>query len=425
MRFSPRAALAVLAAAVAALLGPGFAGPGVAAAAEWCGSVAEQNRPTTLSGHPVRVIYAIPADGVDRSAERAPRISADIDEIDAWWRANDSSRAPRFDVFAFPCGNQVDLTLLRLVATTAELLASDRRWDKILGELDRGFDSEHTKYVVYYDAPVEDRRLCGQGGGFTNRGGAAVVYLEACPSVSTASTAAHELLHTLGALAGASAPNSCPDSRSHVCDSTGDILYTFAQSGPFASLVLDLNRDDYYGHAQPWFDVRDSAWLRHLDAQVPLSLVVRGGGSVKSDVPGLDCAASCRTEWNAGTPLVLTAEAAKGQRFVRWSGACAAEVHECETTVDGPTALTAFFAPARFRLAVAVVGRGRVNGAGAPCSLARCLRSVTSHRPLTLRATPVTGWRLQGWSGACRGAKLTCRVPMTQAASVRARFVRR
>ena len=34
------------------------------------------------------------------------------------------------------------------------------------------------------------------------------------------------------------------------------------------------------------------------------------------------------------------------------------------------------------------------------------------------------GWRLRGWAGACRGAKLTCRVPMTQASSVRARFVR-
>nr|MBA3348432.1 hypothetical protein [Actinomycetota bacterium] len=198
-----------------------------------------------------------------------------------------------------------------------------------------------------------------------------------------------------------------------------------AQSGPFASLVLDLNRDDYYGHAQRWFDVRNSAWLRWLDAQAALSLVVRGAGSVTSDVPGVACTASCRTEWNEGTPLVLTAKAAVGQRFVRWAGACAAETHECATTVTDSTSLTAFFAPARFQLAVAVAGRGRINGAGAPCALVRCVRSVTSHRALTLRATPAPGWLLRGWSGACRDAKLTCRVPMTQAASVRARFVRR
>ncbi|MBA3347711.1 MAG: hypothetical protein H0T13_04040, partial [Actinobacteria bacterium] len=229
MSIFPRAAVAVLAAAAAVLAGPGWAGPETAFAAEWCGSVSEQDRPTTLAGHPVRVVYAIPADGADRSGERAPRISADIDEIDAWWRANDASRTPRFDVFPFACGPQVDLTLLRLRATTAEFAPSDGRWERILGELDRsGFDGEHTKYVVYYDAPVDDPRLCGQGGGFTDRGGAAVVYLHACLTVNTASTVTHELLHTLGALAGASAPNSCPDSRSHVCDSSGDILYTFA-----------------------------------------------------------------------------------------------------------------------------------------------------------------------------------------------------
>jgi hypothetical protein len=420
VRVSLRAASAVLVASAAALVGPG-----VARAAEWCGSVSEQDRAPVLAGHPVRVLYAIPADGADRSAELAPRISADIDEIAAWWWVNDSSRMPRFDVFPFACGPQVDLTLKRLAATTAQLAPSAGRWDRILDELERsGSENEHAKFLVYYDAPVEDTRLCGQGGGFTDGGGAAVVYLQACASVSSASTAAHELLHTLGALAGASAPNSCPDSQAHVCDSTGDILYTFAQATSLSALVLDLNRDDYYAHGQRWFDVRDSAWLRNLDEQTPLALTVRGRGTVVSDVPGLTCAASCRTEWNPGTSLVLTATPAVGQRFVRWTGACTDEASDCGTTLDRPAFLTAFFAPARFRLTVAVAGGGRVNGAGAACALARCVRNVTSHRGLTLRATPAKGWRLRGWSGACRGAKPTCRVPMTQASSVRARFVR-
>lgn len=128
-------------------------------------------------------------------------------------------------------------------------------------------------------------------------GGIAVIYLGACTSVSSASTAAHELLHTFGALAGAAAPNACAESGAHVCDSSGDILYPFAQPAPLASFVLDLNRDDYYGHGRSWFDVRDSAWLRHLDAQVPLSLVLRGRGTVTSDAPGVGCAVSCRSEW--------------------------------------------------------------------------------------------------------------------------------
>ena len=420
MTRSLRTALAVLAAAVAA-----GAAPGVASAAAWCGTASEQDRAPVLAGHPVRVVYALPADGTDRSAELAPRIWADVEQIDAWWRASDATRTPRFDLFPFPCGAQVDLTLTRLASRGDDIRVAPSRWDRIWDDLDdAGFDSDATKYLVYYDGPTDDRRVCGQGGGFADGGGVAIVYVQACERVSTASTAAHELLHALGALSGASAPNSCPDSRAHVCDAPRDVLYSFAQDGELASFSLDLNRDDYYAHGQSWFDVRDSMWLRHLDAQVPLSLTVVGRGTVASDVPGLTCAATCRTEWNAGTLVVLTPQPAPGQRFVRWTGKCRAELRACAPALDSATALTAVFAPARFALTVGVAGRGRVSGAGAACTSPRCARSVVSHRALVLRATPAPGWRLAGWSGTCRGAKSTCRVPMTEASTVRARFVR-
>ena len=419
-----RPALAVAAAAAAALALAAL--PGAARAAEWCGTVGTADRAPVLAGNPVRVLYAIPADGVDRSAEMAARISADVDEIDAWWRLNDPGRTPRFDVARFACGVQVDLTLQRLAATAADLLAGATRWPRVRDELDRaGLDSTYTKYLVYYDGPVEDPRLCGQGGGGPDVGGIAVIHLGACPSVSSASTAAHELLHTFGALAGAAAPNACAESRGHVCDSSGDILYRFAQAAPLASFVLDLNRDDYYGHGRGWFDVRDSAWLRHLDAQVPLSLVLRGRGTVTSDAPGVGCAVSCRSEWNAGSLVTLRAEPARGQRLVRWTGACASASDSCALTLDAAIEVTAFFAPARFPLALSVRGRGRIAGAGIACAVVRCARAAPSYRLVTLRATPAQGWRLRGWSGGCRGARPTCRLPMTKAASVRATFVRR
>jgi hypothetical protein len=41
-----------------------------------------------------------------------------------------------------------------------------------------------------------------------------------------------------------------------------------------------------------------------------------------------------------------------------------------------------------------------------------------------LTATPAKGWKLRSWSGACRGAKKTCTVPMSAATSARATFVR-
>ncbi len=420
MRTTRRSGLAALAAAAAAL----FVLPGTARAADWCGPVATVDRPAVVGGNPVRVLYAVPADGADRSAEHAPRVSADVDDNDAWWRANDSARTPRFDLTPFACGLQVDLTLTRVTATAAELLPSDVRWDRLFDGLWRsGVDQTYTKYLVYYDGPVDEPRLCGEGGGLPSGGGMAVVYLQACTSIATSPTAAHELLHTFGALA-EGGPNTCPESGGHVCDSTGDILYPFAQPVPLSSLVLDLNRDDYYGHGGTAFDVRNSAWLRRLDAQVALSVVLRGQGTVTSDAPGVSCAVSCSSEWDAGASVVLRAKPASGQRFVRWSGACTLETPTCDTTLDVAKQVTAHFAPARFRLALSVRGRGRIAGAGAACAVATCVRNVVSHRPVALRAAPAKGWRLRGWSGACQGAKATCRVPMAKASSVRATFVR-
>ena len=96
-------------------------------------------------------------------------------------------------------------------------------------------------------------------------------------------------------------------------------------------------------------------------------------------------------------------------------------------TLDKSKSVSAFFAPATFRLTVAVSGgRGRVvsRPAGLACTKT-CRHAFTSYRPVRLTAKPPKGWRLQAWSGACRGAALTCRVPMTRATAAAARFVRK
>ena len=250
-----------------------------------------------------------------------------------------------------------------------------------------------------------------------------MVYLGACTDIPTAIIAAHELLHAFGALPDG-APHACPDTRGHPCDSETDVLYPFAMPGTtLASLVLDVGRDDYYGHAGGWPDLQDSLWLRLVSQQIRLTLAIAGRGSVESDVPGVDCTASCGTDWDAGSTVVLEALAADGQRFVRWSGACTGS-DRCEVRLDAARSVAALFAPDRFGLVVAVAGRGKVTGAGAPCAASRCARTARSYTPLRLRATPAKGWRLAGWSGVCTGRAATCTVPMTKAAAVRARFVR-
>jgi len=121
--------------------------------------------------------------------------------------------------------------------------------------------------------------------------------------------------------------------------------------------------------------------------------------------------------------VALEPLAADGQRFVRWAGACTGS-DRCEVRLDAARSVAALFAPDRFGLVVGVAGKGTVTGAGAACTASRCLRTARSYTPLRLRATPVKGWRLAGWSGACTGRAATCTVPMTKAAAVRARFVR-
>ena len=91
-----------------------------------------------------------------------------------------------------------------------------------------------------------------------------------------------------------------------------DILYPFADATPLGSLLLDFGRDDYYGHSGAWLDVQDSLWLRLVTRQVPLTVGIAGTGSCESDIPGVDCTASCTTEWDAGTTVSLEALAGGG-----------------------------------------------------------------------------------------------------------------
>jgi Divergent InlB B-repeat domain len=407
------------AAALAAVVG--VAGE-QAFAAPWCGTLTTEDRPATVTGRPIRLVYAIPSDGVDRSAERAPKISADIDEVAAWWAAQDSSREPRFDRAAFSCGPQADILVVRLPHDSGAL-SGGARFERIVdGVSDATRRSLFEKHLVYYDGPVAQADTCGQGGGTAEGPGVGIVYLAACTDVPSAAVAAHELLHALGALPDNGPPHACPGDGGHPCDSTGDVLYPKATGAALASLVLDHGRDDYYGHASAWLDVQDSGWLR-LGQQVELSVAVTGRGSVESDLPGLDCSAQCVTGWDAGSVLSLDALAAEGQRFVRWTGACNGP-DSCEVTLAAAQSVGAFFAPERFGLVVSLTGKGTVSGAGTLCRIARCVRSATSFEPLRLRAKAATGWRFVGWSGACARRTVTCTLPMAKATSVRARFVR-
>lgn len=267
------------------------------AQAAWCGAAASADRaPNVVAGNPIHWVYAIPSDGADNLGGLASVMQADVEQIDAWWRGQDPTRTPRNDVASFPCGAQLDITTLRLTRTSAQLAPLQGRFSFIVDALDEAnLDSNLTKYVVYYDGSTDDTRVCGQGGSEPSGFGTAIVYYRSCVGVSTAGVAAHEVLHTFGAVP-RSAPNDCNnESSGHTCDNEADLMFPLIGGEPLSSKILDPGRGDYYGHSGGWTDTQDSPWLVRLDSQTPLALTISGSGSVTSNVPGLLCATSCTT----------------------------------------------------------------------------------------------------------------------------------
>jgi Divergent InlB B-repeat domain len=401
--------------------------PFVAVATAWCGQAAQADRvPNLVAGSPVHWIYMLSSDGADNLGGLATVMQSDAEQIDAWWRGQDPARTPRNDVASFACGAQLDITTVRSTRSSAQLTPLGGRFPAIVDSLEQaGFTSPFTKYIVYFDGPLSDANVCGQGASDSSGFGVAVVYYRACAGVSTAAVAVHELVHTLGAVSGR-APNECSgESSGHVCDAENDLMFPRVGGDPLAAKVLDIGRDDYYGHSGGWTDTQDSEWLVRLDGQVPLALKISGTGSVSANVPGLACSSTCTTTWNSGQRLVLAATPSAGSKFVRWEGACTGSA-TCSLAVGAGTSLTAVFAPASFRLSVTVSGRGvvRSSQSGITCR-PRCSASFPSFTPVRLTATPAKGWKLRSWNGACRGAKKTCTVPMNAASSARATFIRR
>jgi hypothetical protein len=385
----------------------------------WCGTSGfpTDRLPDAVSAQQIHVVYAIPSDGQDAFAEDAQRIVDDLGALDDWWHREDSTRTPRFDLYAFPgCAgglDALDLSTVRLPHDTAYYQAIDGRSDRLRADLDTTFADPAKKYLVYYDGPVDTPFDCGQSAIAPATGGATAysfLYLQA-PSCThdlgtgrgTAGYTAHELLHNLGAVPDG-APHICFEHS--VCDWYRDVETQLPTGDPIAELILDYGRDDYYGHPGGWFDVQDSPWLSHVGApQEPLSVGVmgRGRGTVTSDLPGIACPGACAIAWELGARVHLSATAAPGSQFLRWDGACSGSA-DCALTMNAALSVTATFVPSVVSLAVKVRGRGSVRSTprGITCP-GHCASRFGYGTPVRLRATAPEGWRFAAWSGACRG----------------------
>ena len=421
------------------------------AAVDWCGanqSPAVDRKPDLdlSSSRQVHVTYAVPSDAASRFPTIGSAIATDTAAIDAWWRREDPSRSVRFDLFAFPgCATKfgsLDIGFVRLPRTGAAYMG-DAGADALLRDLANLDRLSSQKHVVYYDGPAPfDNAVCGTAfvpRSATTQGGLAGVAFVWLTSFCggdvgagglNAAVAVHELIHGLGALQGGSGPHECaPPATGHVCDSPNDVLYPEATSSTTLSTqILDVGRDDYYGHSGGAFDVQDSEWLSHLPQQ-RLTIELQGTGasrgSVRMTAPTtFECAQACSLQLDSGVAVRLVAMPAAGARFVGWKGACTG-TSACVVTLSAARSVIATFGAPTFRLTVGVGGKGRVSSSpsGLTCPT-KCSASFRASSNIRLRATASPGFAFVGWSGSCRG-KSACVVKLDGNRTVRAIFRKR
>jgi hypothetical protein len=422
-----RRGLSVLVAVLAASAAAALASPPAALADTWCGSPSTTDRPDTLGGDLVHIVYAVPSDAPDRFQDRAPAIATDLSIIDAWWRRQDPTREPRFDFTAIPgCASrfgQLDITSARTSEPASAFAEPNGRLLRLVNNLAQTLNDPTKKYLVYFDSPASlPGDICGTAFQNARRGSSGAVWLApnlagfpGCGSLGDgdyyAKTATHELIHTLGALDTSSPtgpPHACPGNPGHPCDSPDDVLYSGGFGIRLDDYFLDVGHDDYYGHSGPWFDVQDSAWLAHLNAglrRVTVQLAGGGSGSsVTSDPPGITCPPTCTQQFDADMPISLTVVAGEGVEWVGWSGDCSGAA-PCAVPTGRDATMTATFAPIRYHVVVRVAGRGRVTSRprGLVSCPGRCRGTLAYATSARLVATPAKGWRFVRWSGDCSG----------------------
>jgi hypothetical protein len=383
----------------------------------WCGigSSAVDRLPDSTPGFATHVAYVRPPGAADRLADWAPRIVGDIAAIDAWWRSQDPTRAPRFDLFPFACASpfgQLDISNVTLPQPAGDIDSAFTTLRFLLAGTP-GFIQPEKAYLVYYDGPVEqppDSDVCGVGDTpFGGLPGIAIVFLQACDAEASAFrpiVAVHELMHVFGAVAG-EAPNSCADRSGHVCDVPDDLMGSRLTGKELEEHLLDAGRDDYYGHSGRWVDVQDSLFLERLDSPD------RAPPSVPSELTATDAAAPglVRVSWRASSDDVspVTYRVYQDGRFVASTTSTSALLGVAETDTSSyavrasdPVGHLSQPLTIRFRLGLGVVdARGRLvrdtvrPPALGTVSVRRALRSVVLSWPAVRDPGGLSGYRVR------------------------------
>lgn len=158
--------------------------------------------------------------------------------------------------------------------------------------------------------------------------------------------------------------------------------------------------------------------------QLSVSKIGSGSGTVTSDPGGISCGSTCAANFPENATVTLLAVPANGSRFVGWSGACTG-TGSCSVTMSEARTVAAEFAPLpQHQLTVQRLGTGAGTVTSSPAGIncgSACAASFFEGAQVTLAATPISGSRFTGWTGACSGLG-ACVVTMSEARSVTATF---
>lgn len=151
-----------------------------------------------------------------------------------------------------------------------------------------------------------------------------------------------------------------------------------------------------------------------------------GTGTVSASPTGINCGADCTESYPENTVVTLTATPTNGSSFAGWGGACTG-TGACAVTMDTARSVTAEFTASVFTepvLRVFKVGPGVVTSTDNKIRCGGdCTETYVSGATVYLKAMPVSGYRFQGWSGACTSTSSACNLRMTGPRDVTATFV--
>jgi hypothetical protein len=227
------------------------------------------DRVDDVSGYQVKVVYALPSDGVDRALDTNGGLAGSV-AVWQQWLVEQAGRGLRLDQYQ----GQLDIQFVRLSRTDAQLRSHGVYLrDQLEYELaGAGLLVPNKIYAMYYDGSTD----VGCGGAPWPPdlfGQVTALYLggappgaPSCGSNPFARPPAepgylefamlHEVLHALG-MVPSDAPNHV---TSHVSQDPRDIMYAGAL--PWQPSMLDVNHDDYFMHGVAGrLDLNASAFL--------------------------------------------------------------------------------------------------------------------------------------------------------------------